>query len=82
MTVGELALPLEGSDLVAICIPAATKPALMETLNTYGINVVALFPDLDGLSKHINWGTRKGTASVKRSDAASGALKYDALSSS
>jgi hypothetical protein len=29
-----------------------------ETLDVYGINQVNLFPDLDGLSRHINWETR------------------------
>jgi len=58
LTPGVLSPPLEGPDLVAICIPAGSKGALIETLNVYGINAVALFPDLDGLSRHINWGTQ------------------------
>lgn len=58
LTPAQLSPPLEGPDLVAICIPAETKASLRETLDIYGINEVNLFPDLDGLSRHINWETR------------------------
>jgi hypothetical protein len=61
-----LSAPLEGPDLKAICIPAETKQLLLETLDIYGINQVNLFPDLDGLSRHINWETR---VQVERCDA-------------
>jgi hypothetical protein len=30
----------------------------LRRLDIYGINQVNLFPDLDGLSRHINWETR------------------------
>jgi hypothetical protein len=58
LTQTQLLPPLEGPDLVAICIPSETKASLRETLDIYGINEVNLFPDLDGLSRHVNWETR------------------------
>jgi hypothetical protein len=58
LTPAQLSMPLEGPDLVVICIPAETKLLLIETLDIYGTNQVNLFPDLDGLSRHINWQTR------------------------
>jgi hypothetical protein len=58
LTPAQVSTPFEGPDLRAICIPAETKLLLLETLDIYGINQVNLFPDLDGLSKHLNWKTR------------------------
>ena len=55
---GPLSPPLEGDDLVAIRIASEMKISLRETLNIYGVNEVSLFPDLDGLSRHVNWETR------------------------
>lgn len=38
-----------------IIISAKYKKQLKEDLNYYGINDSSVFPDLDGLSTHINW---------------------------
>ena len=43
---------------VRLIIPKAMKPELMQILDDYGVNRVALFPDLDGWSFHINWQTQ------------------------
>jgi len=59
LTPKQLPTGLGGNDdLMAVCIPAETKIAVREVLDFYGINEVTLFPDLDGLSRHINWETR------------------------
>ncbi|HDE4134006.1 TPA: FRG domain-containing protein, partial [Staphylococcus aureus] len=31
------------------------RKKLREELSYYGINELSLFPDLDGLSSHVNW---------------------------
>jgi hypothetical protein len=59
LTPGPLSAPLVGEDLVAIRIASEMKTSLRETLDIYGINEVSLFPDLDGLSRHVNWETRR-----------------------
>ncbi|MCU0927060.1 MAG: FRG domain-containing protein [Hydrogenophaga sp.] len=46
-------------DLAAAIISAQLKPDVLAMLNDYGINRVTLFPDLDGLSGHINWETTR-----------------------
>ena len=43
------------SNLSRITIKSEWKPALLDTLDTFGINQAFLFPGLDGLSRHINW---------------------------
>lgn len=48
----------ETPNLVQLVIPAALKLDMLEHLDRYGINRVTLFPDLDGLSSHINYQTR------------------------
>lgn len=54
-------LPIEPSyfdsstpNLIKILIPAALKKEVIKLLDDYGINRTTLFPDLDGLSAHIN----------------------------
>ena len=42
-------------DLIKIEIPFSAKSDICKELNVYGINRVSLFPDLEGLSKQINW---------------------------
>lgn len=42
-------------ELEKIIIPASLKEKLLLMLNKYGINFLTLFPDLDGLSKHLSW---------------------------
>lgn len=44
-------------NLAKIIIPNELKKDVLENLNSYGINYVNLFPDLDGLSRSINWET-------------------------
>jgi hypothetical protein len=41
-------------NLVRITIPSAMKNDVIQLLNDYGIDRSVLFPDLDGLSSHIN----------------------------
>ena len=38
-----------------VIIPAELKAEIMHVLNQYGINYLNLFPDLEGLSKHLTW---------------------------
>ncbi len=46
-----------GPNLTKIIFPAIFKTDVVEMLDDYGINRASLFPDLDGLSAHINSGT-------------------------
>ena len=41
--------------LEKIIIKKEIKKDLMFMLNQYGINYLTLFPDLEGLSKHLGW---------------------------
>lgn len=41
--------------LEAMIIPHTYRQCLLAELSYYGINRLTLFPDLDGLSQHINW---------------------------
>ena len=41
--------------LEKIIIPSDLKKDLILMLNQYGINFLTLFPDLEGLSKHLSW---------------------------
>jgi hypothetical protein len=41
--------------LERIIIPSELKLELMHLLNQYGVNYLSLFPDLEGLSKHLSW---------------------------
>lgn len=49
----------DAPDLIELTIPYSLKPGILSMLDDYGINRVTLFPDLDGLSGHINWETTK-----------------------
>lgn len=49
----------EGLDLIVIRLPAETKPMLQRQLSAVGISRKNLFPDLEGLSAFVNWGTRR-----------------------
>src|SRR6266496_1174987 len=44
--------------LFRLTIKKERKTNLLRQLNLYGINHVTLFPDLDGLSRYINWETQ------------------------
>ena len=41
--------------VVRVVIPAKAKVRLLVDLDSLGINEASLFPDLDGLSRHMNW---------------------------
>ena len=45
----------EGEQLIRIVIDKDAKKSFAESLSHYGVNFVSLFPDLDGVSSHINW---------------------------
>lgn len=42
-------------ELIKVIIPSELKKDLILMLNQYGINFLTLFPDLEGLSKHLSW---------------------------
>lgn len=68
----ELRPALTGPSLVQIQIAASLKGAIREMLDDYGVHLNGLFPDLDGLSRQINWHTseqvRKAAHKASRSD--------------
>lgn len=45
----------EGEELEVITISREYRKALLQYLNFYGINISSIYPDLDGLSAHMNW---------------------------
>ena len=45
----------ESEDMEKIVIPNHIRPGLKQTLNRYGVDRFSLFPNLDGLSAHIEW---------------------------
>ena len=45
----------DGFELDKMVIPAAEKRNIRRSLNEYGINEFSLFPDLDSISKHLQW---------------------------
>jgi len=47
----------EIKDLIVLTIPQDIKSSVLSQLSHIGINRKSLFPDLDGLSCHINWET-------------------------
>lgn len=49
----------ESSNLIRAVIPAALKKEVLNLLHDYGIDRSVLFPDLDGLSMHVNSDTLK-----------------------
>ncbi|MGC4076599.1 MAG: FRG domain-containing protein [Rubrivivax sp.] len=52
-------------NLVELVVPAKLKREALVMLDDYGINRVTLFPDLDGLSQHLNWETEKMAKQAK-----------------
>jgi len=38
-----------------LVIPANLKKDMIHLLNQYGVNFLSLFPDLEGLSRHLSW---------------------------
>jgi len=51
--------PEHGMNLVRFVIEPKLKPILKRQLDEIGVNRKSLFPDLDGLSDFVNWGTRR-----------------------
>lgn len=51
-----------GVDLYKLVIPRELKPNLQGHLTDYGIHAGSLFPDLDGLSRLVNWQTERFVA--------------------
>lgn len=49
----------EFTNLMQLYIPATLKAEILDLLADYGIDRSCLFPDLDGLSAHINVGTAR-----------------------
>jgi hypothetical protein len=47
--------PFESEDMEKIIIPNSLRSMLKQTLNRYGVDRFALFPNLDGLAAHIEW---------------------------
>lgn len=41
--------------LIRYKVPSKNKGEIMRELDFLGVNYTSLFPDLDGLSKHLNW---------------------------
>lgn len=52
--VGSSRIDNEDSNLVKLVIPANLKDDVLTLLDDYGIDRAMLFPDMDGLSAHIN----------------------------
>jgi hypothetical protein len=57
--------PDHGMNLVCFTIEAKMKPILKRQLDELGVNRKSLFPDLEGLSEFVNWGTRRAGKSNK-----------------
>jgi hypothetical protein len=47
-----------GMNLRAVRVDAKLKPSILKQLASIGVSRSSLFPDLEGLSQHINWQTR------------------------
>ena len=63
---GELR-PKHGMNLVCFRVVAELKPILKRRLDEIGVNRRSLFPDLDGLSEYVNWGTRRAATLARQS---------------
>jgi hypothetical protein len=48
-------IPLKSDEIQRLIIPNSFRKELKRILYNYGIHRASLFPDLDGLSKHISW---------------------------
>ena len=49
-------------NLVRFRVRADCKPIIQSELDDFGVNHVTLFPSVDGLSEHVNWGTKRGVS--------------------
>lgn len=43
------------SEIRKLVIPAHSRRAIKKTLDRVGINTASMFPDLDGIARHIDW---------------------------
>ena len=52
-------IPLDNSlgkmKIEKIIVPSANREEILFDLNFYGFNDTTLFPDVEGLSRHLNW---------------------------
>jgi hypothetical protein len=48
-----------GAEIDKIIIPKQIKQELIFGLHQYGVNYLSIYPDLEGLSKHLSWFTEK-----------------------
>jgi len=74
LTESELAPPRSGQNLVRVVIPSRAKSEVRDMLTDYGVHLNGIFPDLDGLSRHINWQTARSLA--RKRDRAAGATDH------
>lgn len=49
------AKPFTDSEIDKFLIPAQQREAIKKTLDKVGINTGSMFPDLDGIARHIDW---------------------------
>lgn len=54
--------PEHGANLVRLVVKRDIKPILKRQLDEIGVNRKSLFPDLDGLSDFVNWGTQRSAS--------------------
>ena len=47
--------PWEPTDLTTVLIHKNVRKDIKKTLNRYGINSSSIYPDIDGVAKHIKW---------------------------
>ena len=48
-------LPLSNTNVYNIIIPYELKQEIIFTLNQFGVNNLSIFPDIEGLTQHLNW---------------------------
>jgi FRG domain len=49
------AVPYTDSKIARFVIPAHQRKGIKKTLDKLGINIGSMFPDLDGIARHIDW---------------------------
>jgi hypothetical protein len=48
--------PFNDPEIDKFVIPAGQRRAIKKSLDKVGINAASIFPDLDGIARHIDWG--------------------------
>jgi hypothetical protein len=51
----EPAKPFDNSEIEKFVIQTSNRKAMKKTLDKLGINTASMFPDLDGIARHIDW---------------------------